>query len=99
HLLVLPSFPTRRSSDLYLSLLTIRRRPVLCGLARGPFPTVHAMHENFEHCLAIPSHDQGRVERTGIATNLPSGNMMFSAPTAKGDRKSTRLNSSHDQIS
>src|SRR5690606_39907752 len=88
----LPSFPTRRSSDL-LGLLgiepqqrqvRIRRldlRPVAADLAQQP-----AFRGEMVACLAENAVDD--VEAVGTAIE-----------GERGDRKSTRLNSSHVKIS
>src|SRR5206468_10726490 len=74
----LPSFPTRRSSDLQQK--------------RGEIGGVERMLDRAEHLAAIGGDDRRSVALQRMAERVVRGQ-------EEPDRKSTRLNSSHDQIS
>src|SRR5206468_11703995 len=91
------SFPTRRSSDLLLP--EIRRvheenfgvygaRKVWRQLGREDIVVARCTVERLMQALSLHGAVRGRKCRTTIADD-----------SAERDRKSTRLNSSHDQIS
>src|SRR5690606_40159954 len=90
-LLVLPSFPTRRSSDLDLGHvarhdLVARLRHAGC-FGKAPFRTAANAEE-------ADSHRLGQLVQDGEML------VRFAAGLVDGlDRKSTRLNSSHVKIS
>src|SRR5207302_9434901 len=84
----LPSFPTRRSSDL--------------AAARGLGERLHhradAKHADQRHAAA--ENARAEVVHQHLETRLdPSGDEMLVDNFSAGDRKSTRLNSSHVKIS
>src|SRR5207302_6578340 len=79
----LPSFPTRRSSDLRASRATSAAVRVMCRSSRQSRPR-HAARQRYA---------RGRC-RTGGGGVPPYG-----TPESPPDRKSTRLNSSHVKIS
>src|SRR5207245_8525226 len=90
----LPPFPTRRSSDLAIAIAreAARTAPTLEAL--------RALLENFEGCAL-----KNTATRLVFADGNPQARIMFvgEAPgrdeDIEGDRKSTRLNSSHGSIS
>src|SRR5206468_11991175 len=94
----LHSFPTRRSSDLRSDVLEVlgkdvKRRLQLRGIAGEKAPTL----EGHEQPLV-------RVEHYGVGTfdaaqQIASAGGKRHKRSIRRDRKSTRLNSSHDQIS
>src|SRR5206468_11629525 len=91
HHRALPSFPTRRSSDLWAHSAVQSGAPQSHGaFLRRIQPQLCAIDPQREPVGA--RRDEERQ------TSLPAigGNTMAALPT---DRKSTRLNSSHDQIS
>src|SRR5437879_8989725 len=88
-LLPIPSFPTRRSSDLYTT-------PNGCVYDSGDYPKMLAIAKNLIGWdewkkKQAEARKQGRLIGIGIGTTLDSG--------TNKDRKSTRLNSSHRCIS
>src|SRR5206468_11282278 len=89
----LPSFPTRRSSD-----LQFRKRPVPLEMAAS-LPASH--HRELRQTDATHRHAlrsaPGRSGTFGRSLALSQSRHEDAAPRL--DRKSTRLNSSHDQIS
>src|SRR5690606_41884140 len=95
HLLLL-SFPTRRSSDL-------PRRAA--GLRAGEPRALHAHHaldavaRRGVRALAGHGDRLGGVARRGSRRGAPHLALEAAARPAGGDRKSTRLNSSHVKIS
>src|SRR5205085_9577330 len=85
----LPSFPTRRSSDLvHLEALAPAAVDVIEHPLQGPQPAEQAVHG-----ILV----EAAVARRGDDV-LHRGHAAFGAAFL-GDRKSTRLNSSHSQIS
>src|SRR5699024_11471984 len=85
---VLPSFPTRRSSDLD-PVLFVRRG--LCAVHRHNRP--HAL-------CPCTNTDRGHGDDFGSAYfHIPDAEADLDAQTVRVDRKSTRLNSSHVSIS
>src|SRR5206468_4725226 len=85
---VLPSFPTRRSSD--LGWLKRRRAFAFSSLASEPARPREAVPCTTSN-ISVCTSPAGRPR----STSLPPTRGTCRA----GDRKSTRLNSSHDQIS
>src|SRR5206468_5471330 len=91
----LPSFPTRRSSDLNVDALALHRfddeeRHVVGGkllLQRGQIVPGH-----------LPETRQQRPEAVA-ELGRRRGRERAEGQAVEADRKSTRLNSSHDQIS
>src|SRR5206468_10128848 len=99
HLRHLHPFPTRRSSDL-IDKLYVSRDPDNHHYWFPPTTNV-AVYFNLQH--PVPGNvairqamaaaiDRERVSKIGESGYQPAANQT-------GDRKSTRLNSSHDQIS
>src|SRR5206468_11216595 len=93
----LPSFPTRRSSDLSLwsqtpvrQLTQILTRPVFKSLCRHP---TNKRSMTVGHGYAVPNTWWYPGKPTRRINALKGGDGLLL------DRKSTRLNSSHDQIS
>src|SRR5205085_11311276 len=92
----LPSFPTRRSSDL-----------VLGGVLRAHSAPVEPVVERRDGLAQLPHAGHGRVILVGgidvdmVQARRRSGQLarLGLALAETGDRKSTRLNSSHSQIS
>src|SRR5206468_10605088 len=88
----LPPFPTRRSSDLGPTVRTIGLIPSLTCIVAS------RVGQRVGHPVAPPAADAS-------AAGPPPGDLQLlpqsSTPTfpRQVDRKSTRLNSSHDQIS
>src|SRR5206468_12371244 len=94
----LHSFPTRRSSDLASTSLNSATGVVLAGLTINVFPVARPTGTCNDHCPAgllngskTPQTPTGSIF---LKANCP-GTVCEKSP----DRKSTRLNSSHDQIS
>src|SRR5206468_12762132 len=89
----LPSFPTRRSSDLRLR----RRQSVLDDQPQDSRP--------FYSVSSFPDRQRRRDCISDVMTNLirtvtcEGDHENTGSKTPLRDRKSTRLNSSHDQIS
>src|SRR5690606_41891875 len=79
----LPSFPTRRSSDLHLLLV------------EKPFESLSAVGRGYIGVLRRLIEHPGKVLLAGTAFLVG----VYAAYAAFGDRKSTRLNSSHVKIS
>src|SRR5207248_9142030 len=94
-----PSFPTRRSSDLDAATPVCGHRCVEVNRAvrtvRAGKRTLYGTFEWLGAGLAKWRHDPNEVSIAFIAEIL-AGSDVFSA---NGDRKSTRLNSSHRTIS
>src|SRR5206468_11068620 len=93
-----PSFPTRRSSDLPAQVQTALENLTTIGVGNvkvlGNTPTSAAGGTYtviFQNALANANLPQ----LSGIGTLVTGGNGL----SGTKDRKSTRLNSSHDQIS
>src|SRR5206468_8312958 len=86
----LHSFPTRRSSD----LLPIENRANVQALQQRPLGD--ALCELLDRHAALDATDVGLAEHELVEGNVPRGGQR---DLLSGDRKSTRLNSSHDQIS
>src|SRR5206468_9252405 len=89
HPRALHSFPTRRSSDL-------SPRCATCCSASHHHPNPRNFHDTSLSLLRIAA----AVRAPGLHAEAPSGGCHVSRRArATQDRKSTRLNSSHDQIS
>src|SRR5690606_41689648 len=88
---VLPSFPTRRSSDLRLSDSEMR---ALKGYTDGYEPIREV------NCVVFEDRDAANrwIDMLHGLDN-PAGLLPWSAQQKQRDRKSTRLNSSHVKIS
>src|SRR5690606_41957386 len=82
-----PSFPTRRSSDLFDSLTSLYVISAMFGLFQGGIVPSYAIIVR----EAMPASEA--ATRIGIVIFASVFGMSF------GDRKSTRLNSSHVKIS
>src|SRR5207302_10961631 len=99
HPRLLPSFPTRRSSDLHVIIAALDR-----ALGSGKegvrfHPGVEYRHlcvvpRAWEDAECVPPHDL-----TGETAVLPTGSAASKLNALMEDRKSTRLNSSHVKIS
>src|SRR5690606_42164907 len=96
--LTLPSFPTRRSSDLQQELGFARQGPgqrhallLAAGELVGPGPLA-AGQLDLRQGLGPALESVGRVEAEHDVVEHP-------LPGQQADRKSTRLNSSHVKIS
>src|SRR5690606_41457861 len=93
------SFPTRRSSDLCRgSLIPNLLAPDIASFEAAEGTVAHSVHEEWLKTGEKPVHMLGRVER------VQEGNQVFEIEIDRemlnnvGDRKSTRLNSSHVKI-
>src|SRR5690625_6704181 len=82
-LLVLPTFPTRRSSDLF--------RSARDGQGTSPGPSCLPREGPFEHSVRLPP--------SALPPARHCRSYRVFERTLPGDRKSTRLNSSHVAIS
>src|SRR5205085_10413551 len=83
---VLPSFPTRRSSDLEI----LEPKPRL------------RFQRHLQHALMRPAGpEKNRIDwiRGGLHSDIAKGDVDVAGAGNIEDRKSTRLNSSHSQIS
>src|SRR5207244_12243432 len=93
----LRSFPTRRSSD--LALRTADRTPTLAPRTRAGAARKRSLG-GFRRCLSAfrpgAKISEGR-EELAVAVRVPFGIALRGS--SRGDRKSTRLNSSHQIIS
>src|SRR5206468_12607149 len=88
----LHSFPTRRSSDLLSQTFTAKHQ-VRCAVWVLPAQVAFGP-ERTRMLLVADERSPSPTPGSGV----PPG-MMMSSTLASRDRKSTRLNSSHDQIS
>src|SRR5207247_9561547 len=91
----LPSFPTRRSSDLGRDLVDARQ----AGQAHGAHQLVFEDLEHAHHAVLAgrgqaPALEPAEGDHVGA-----EGDVFEDVATALQDRKSTRLNSSHEWIS
>src|SRR5690606_41919965 len=84
----LPSFPTRRSSDLVLAV-----KPQMMADALGELPVLKDTLVVSVAAGTMISTFEGAFPGAAIVRVMPN------TPAAIGDRKSTRLNSSHVKIS
>src|SRR5690606_41911274 len=93
---VLPSFPTRRSSDLPILILAVPVTDLLCAVIRRVqkgVPFYQADRSHFHHRLLELGFTQRQI--AGVAYLITG----LSAAISVLDRKSTRLNSSHVKTS
>src|SRR5207253_11387959 len=90
HLRSLPSFPTRRSSDLIGTLPPPRTTPTITAEAPVSLPDV----ASFKTGHYRPGLSLDHASQVGVGVSAGSGGSGLG-----GDRKSTRLNSSHVAIS
>src|SRR5206468_10493602 len=88
------SFPTRRSSDLANPVL---QDPCSPGQELDSVPLLHAIA--VEVAMAPDTPDSTRNTYAPCPHCGKVNRVRLGAPDAVRDRKSTRLNSSHDQIS
>src|SRR5205807_10620835 len=91
---VLHPFPTRRSSDLVVVGTTVRIDATAGGVTRSQFLNL-APDPNAPPLLSSVTLAAASV----VGGNSVSGTVFLSSPAPAGDRKSTRLNSSHLVIS
>src|SRR5207247_10974845 len=82
------SFPTRRSSDLEVTASSIR----------FPQQCVRKLHSEFS-CHALVQHNSLDGDLFNRQVARPLSEQDASRQLGSGDRKSTRLNSSHEWIS
>src|SRR5690606_40746452 len=98
-LLQLPSFPTRRSSDLVHLRQRCYQRLLAAGVAleqgRREFSATVTRHAQLE--LTDARHQAAMVV-AGAITATALGALIRRGAQKLGDRKSTRLNSSHVKI-
>src|SRR5690606_41920298 len=96
---VLRSFPTRRSSDLR-SLLTVRAVAAegAGGRELAQLVADHRLLDEDGHVLTAVVDADRVAHHLGDDGGAPAPGLDH-APVAGGDRKSTRLNSSHVKIS
>src|SRR5690606_40746883 len=96
---VYPSFPTRRSSDLVLGDVGVRRNNAGAKTPGKNLSTARAdiAQANNADCFAFDLHADHA--RSGAPSAVPHGPRSLRQLPASGDRKSTRLNSSHVKIS
>src|SRR5206468_10048138 len=92
----LHSFPTRRSSDLHFLRaqiigMVITGAQNISAKNNAPF---HFRPETFLTCAAVKAENVFRIFST-----IPVTHAIEASEVRRRDRKSTRLNSSHDQIS
>src|SRR5206468_12963437 len=92
------SFPTRRSSDLTIFAVGDTEAQIACfeRVAADLSPGGRFVVEAFVLDPRMFHHGQALDIRTMTAEHVELQLMRYDPPT---DRKSTRLNSSHDQIS
>src|SRR5206468_8268948 len=93
----LHSFPTRRSSDL-LPILVRASAAVSTSAPR----VLSVLVTRFLHANRVPLRSKTLLGSSGLRLyrRLDQLDRVFAGPFGgPGDRKSTRLNSSHDQIS
>src|SRR5207253_8606430 len=94
----LPSFPTRRSSDLGIEFALLAF-VLLLGRRAGDRGRVQACLSGAQRLQRITDFDLDQLLKLlSLRRNLFPGNQRM-AQLALGDRKSTRLNSSHVAIS
>src|SRR5206468_9758188 len=86
----LPPFPTRRSSDLLRVPLLVR------GLE---MPHARQRSGNKHRRQAGREDEPGRIAADAVDDRSVGGDIAAHHAEGLADRKSTRLNSSHDQIS
>src|SRR5204863_8933745 len=90
------SFPTRRSSDLWhRKAIWCWRSSIAAARVMGASSNLHRGEDGQPTKAGMPS--QGRITCDRSAT--PVGRSGSSEAVTAGDRKSTRLNSSHVEIS
>src|SRR5206468_10426984 len=73
-----------------------RRRPRLVARGRLEAPVFEVTRDDRDHAASAPPAPLGAIDATR-ACNVPRP--CHSSRSSRKDRKSTRLNSSHDQIS
>src|SRR5205814_9113970 len=92
---LLPSFPTRRSSDLRRALVILRTRSYNpCVTEFRILGTLEVVADDGEHLTVV-----GQKQRAVLALLVLRANEVVSKEFLVEDRKSTRLNSSHLGIS
>src|SRR5207247_7841719 len=87
----LHSFPTRRSSDLHLDRSSSPHGPVV--------KVARAVNQPFTVCEAALPHFSSIRDANDARLPRKAKRLMFGHCTYLQDRKSTRLNSSHEWIS
>src|SRR5206468_11235238 len=98
HLYHLHSFPTRRSSDLTYSSNVMGTVNLFEAIRQLKRPCV-IVNVTSDKCYANRETIWGYRENDPMGGHDPYSNSKGCAELVSSDRKSTRLNSSHDQIS